>query len=117
MNKKTVLLVVALSVLLSSGISTAVSQYLLKPPGLVTFDMKNTMNAFIRQSAKMDLTDAQRRQLMARFDSGLTAVTRDYARENKVAIVVSPAVVTGLPDATAEIQSRLAAAMKQSSGQ
>lgn len=117
MNTKPVVLAVVLSVVLSTGISAAVSQYLLKPPGLVTFDMKNTMNAFIRQSAKMDLTEDQRRQLMVRFDHGLTAVTRDYAQEKKVAIVVSPAIVTGLPDATPEIQSRLAAAMKQGSGQ
>lgn len=113
MNTKSVVLAVVLSVLLSTGISAAISQYLLKPPGMVTFDMKNTMNAFIRQSAKMDLTEEQRRQLLARFDRGLTTVTRDYAQEKHVAIVVSPAVVTGLPDATPEIQSRLAAAMKQ----
>lgn len=117
MNTKPVVLAFVLSVVLSTGISAAVSQYLLKPPGLVTFDMKNTMNAFIRQSAKMDLTEEQRRQLMVRFDHGLTAVTRDFAKEKKVAIVVSPAIVTGLPDATPEIQSRLAAAMKQGSGQ
>lgn len=114
MNTKAVVFAVCLSVLLSTGISAAVCQYLLKPPGLVTFDMKNTLNAFMRQSAKMDLTEDQRRQLFNRFDSGIKAVTRDYAKENGVGIVVSAAAVSGLPDATPEIQARLATVMKQS---
>jgi conjugal transfer pilin signal peptidase TrbI len=100
------------SVLLSIGVCAAAWFLWLKPPVLVTFDMKGTTNALIRQSAKLDLTDEQRRSLLTRFDQSVTTATVEYAASHGAAILVTPAVVTGLPDATPEIQARLAELMK-----
>lgn len=103
---------VAASMLLSVGACAAVWFLWLKPPTFVTFDMKGTTNALIRQTAKLDLTDDQRKALLTRFDRSVTTATAEYASEHGAAILVSPAVVTGLPDATPEIQARLAELMK-----
>jgi conjugal transfer pilin signal peptidase TrbI len=104
-----------LSVALSVGVCAAAWFFWLKPPALVTFDMKGTTNALIRQSAKLDLTDEQRRRLLTRFDQSITTATTEYAASHGAAILVSPAVMTGLPDATPEIQARLAELMKAGS--
>lgn len=106
---------VAASILLSVCACAAVWFVWLKPPALVTFDMKGTTNALIRQSAKLDLNDDQRRALLTRFDQSVTTATGEYAASHGAAILVSPAVVTGLPDATPEIQARLAELMKAGS--
>lgn len=106
-----------LSVALSVGACAAAWNFWLRPPLLVSFDMKGTLNAFIRQSAKLDLTDDQRHQLMSRFDRNITAATTEYAGAHGAAVLVSPAVVAGLPDATPEIQARLAERMKSGTAQ
>lgn len=106
----------AASVALSLGLCAAAWTFWLKPPTLVTFDLKGTMNAFIRQSAKMPLDDDQRHQLLSRFDKSLTTVTAQYAEAHNAGVLVSAAAVSGLPDATPEIQARLAEAMKGSAG-
>lgn len=112
MNTKHLALGCGLSVVLSVAACATTWFLWLKPPTLVTFDMKGTTNALIRQSAKLDLTDDQRRALLRRFDRSVTTATAEYATEHGAAILVSPAVVTGLPDATPEIQARLAELMK-----
>ena len=104
-----------LSVLLSVGACAGAWFLWLKPPELVTFDMKGTTNALIRQSAKLDLNDEQRRALLTRFDESVTTASAEYAASHGAAILVSPAVVTGLPDATPDIQARLAELMKAGS--
>ncbi|MEA5105695.1 TrbI F-type domain-containing protein [Pantoea sp. S18] len=105
----------ATSTLLSVATCAVVWFLWLKQPALVTFDMKGTTNALIRQIAKLDLTDEQRQALITRFDQSVTTATAEYAASHGAAIMVSPAVVTGLPDATPEIQGRLAELMKAGS--
>ncbi|MFZ4216144.1 TrbI F-type domain-containing protein [Pantoea endophytica] len=112
MNTKHLLAGCGLSVALSVGACATAWLLWLKPPALVTFDMKGTTNALIRQTAKLDLTDDQRKALLTRFDRSVTTATAEYARDNDAVILVSPAVVTGLTDATPEIQARLAVLMK-----
>ncbi|MBK4768968.1 MAG: conjugal transfer protein TrbI [Pantoea sp. Morm] len=117
MNSKHLIAGCALSVVLSTGACAAAWFFWLKPPELVTFDMKGTTNTLIRQAAKLDLTEEQRHALLSRFDRSVTTATGEYASEHGAAILVSPAVVTGLPDATPEIQARLAELMKAGSQQ
>ncbi|WP_350262703.1 TrbI F-type domain-containing protein (plasmid) [Pantoea sp. BJ2] len=112
MDLKQTVTCIATSMLLSVGLCAGAWYLWLKPPALVTFDMKGTTNALIRQTAKLDLTDDQRKALLTRFDRSVTTATAEYASEHGAAILVSPAVVTGLPDATPEIQARLAELMK-----
>jgi conjugal transfer pilin signal peptidase TrbI len=100
------------SALANLGLCTALWLMFLRPPGVVAFDMKGTMNAFIRQSAGLELTDEQRKQLVARFNRQLTSVTEQYAREHRVSILVSPAAVAGVPDVTRDIQAQLAREMQ-----
>ena len=107
------LVTVLLSVLITLACCYAAWFYLLRPPVLVTFDMKGTVNAFIRQSAKLELDDAARRQLLTRFDRNMTAVTRAYAQQHHASLLVSAAAVSGVPDATADIRAELARAMQR----
>lgn len=107
------IVIVLISVLLSLVCAWAAWFWLLRPPVLVTFDMKGTVNAFIRQSAKLELDDAGRRQLLRRFDRNMTAVTREYAQQHHVSILVSAAAVSGVPDVTPDIRARLATAMQE----
>ncbi|WP_052130597.1 type-F conjugative transfer system protein TrbI [Erwinia typographi] len=107
------LVTILLSVLISLVCCCAAWFYLLRPPVLVTFDMKGTVNAFIRQSAKLELDDAQRRQLLTRFDRNMNAVTLEYAQQHHASILVSAAAVRGVPDVTADIRTRLASAMQE----
>ncbi|WP_158785025.1 TrbI F-type domain-containing protein [Pantoea sp. BAV 3049] len=106
-------IVIALvSAVVSLACAWAAWYWLLRPPVLVTFDMKGTVNAFIRQSAKLELDDTRRRQLLRRFDQNMTVVTREYAQQHHVSILVSAAAVSGVPDVTPDIRSRLATAMQ-----
>lgn len=112
MKTRHVIIGCALSVALSTGTCAAAWFFWLKPPAMVTFDMKGTTNALIRQSAKLDLNEDQRKALLTRFDRSVITATSEYAAAHNAAILVSPAVVSGLPDATPEIQTRLAELMK-----
>jgi len=104
---------ILLSVLITLACCSAAWFFLLRPPVLVSFDMKGTVNAFMRQSAKLELDDAQRRQLLTRFDRNMTAVTREYAQQHHVSILVSAAAVSGVPDVTPDIRANLATAMQE----
>ncbi|QHM74025.1 TrbI F-type domain-containing protein [Mixta intestinalis] len=115
MKLKQTVICAGTSVLMSVTICMTVWFIWFKPPAMVTFDIKGTTNAFLRQSAKLNLNSDERRQILTRFDHSVITATREYADEHHVAILVSPAVVTGLPDATPEIQARLAELMKAGS--
>ncbi len=85
----------------------------LKPPVIVSFDIKSTTNKFLLQSAKLTLTDEQRKDLVQRFNKALTDTLADYAAENNVVVIVQPAAVTGIQDVTPQIRTQLSKAMSR----
>lgn len=85
----------------------------LKPPVIVSFDIKSTTNKFLLQSAKLTLTDEQRKDLVQRFNKALTDTLADYAAENNVVVIVQPAAVAGIQDVTPQIRTQLSKAMSR----
>lgn len=85
-----------------------------RQPGVVRFDMKQTMASFYLSAAKQSLTPARSEALSARFTEALQASLRDYQRRHHVIILVAPAVVEGAPDVTPALQRDIARRMQAS---
>lgn len=99
--------VIALNALVSAWIVTSLR------PAVVTFGMKATVDAFFDRASQKSLSEAQSEQLAARFTQTLNATLNAYQQQHQVIILVSPAVVTGAPDITAEIQQQVARKMRE----
>lgn len=103
--------ILILSCVLSGFICLILWSVWLKPPEIVSFDLKSTTNKFLLQSAKLTLTDEQRQSLVQRFNKALTETVQDYAATNNVVVIVQPASVAGIKDVTPQIRTQLSRAM------
>ncbi|MBH2919007.1 type-F conjugative transfer system protein TrbI [Serratia marcescens] len=101
---------VLIAVLLSVGTTLWLLQ---RQPAIVTFDMKQTMEAFYESAGKKALPPEQSKQLATRFAGALEASITHYQQRNNVVILVSPAVVGGARDVTRELQRDIAARMQR----
>lgn len=101
-----------ISVVCAVLVTAALWLLLLQPPKLVTFDMKGTTDRFLLQSARLKLSDEERTALLQRYNQKLNQVLTARAATQHEVIVVSAAVVAGLPDVTPQIRKDLAAAMQ-----
>ncbi|WP_241390481.1 MULTISPECIES: TrbI F-type domain-containing protein [Serratia] len=113
MNIKQLVVTVVLSALLTLGAGVAAWEYWLKPPTLVSFDLKGTTNQFLLQSAKLDLSNDQRDVLLSRFNQKLTHVIERWSVEHHQLVIVRAAAVSGVTDVTPQIRRELAIAMKE----
>ncbi len=108
---------IIMTVLLSWSISLCslyiTWQYWLKPPEVVSFDLKGTTNKFLLQSAKLNLTAEQQEQLVRLYNDKLNAVLQRRARLNQEMVIVQPAAIAGIRDITPQIRQELAYAMEQ----
>ncbi|WP_395971513.1 TrbI F-type domain-containing protein (plasmid) [Candidatus Arsenophonus nilaparvatae] len=110
MKKTAIIKFIASSLLIALLIVSA--QYWLFPPtNIVTFDMKKTTDRFLVQVSKLDLPEAQKDQLIAKYNNTLKTVLEKNAKGNTL-ILVSGAVMAGAVDKTADIQQQIAEAMK-----
>lgn len=73
-------------------------------PAMVAFDMKGTIDTFIQQSAQLKLSEAEAKAKTALFNRALEDSLADWQNRHNAVIVVAPAVVSKVPDITAEIQ-------------
>lgn len=89
------------------GINAAFTVQRLLDKEIVEFDMNHTITTFEQDIAKSHLSDAQREVEIQRFTRTLDNVVKQYALDNKVTILVSPAIVSGARDVTANIQHAL----------
>ncbi|SPP32634.1 hypothetical protein ARAF_2975 [Arsenophonus endosymbiont of Aleurodicus floccissimus] len=80
--------------------------WLFPPPNIVTFDMKKTTDRFLVQVSKLDLMEAQKDQLIAKYNNTLKAVLEKEAKGNTLILV------SGAVDKTADIQQQIVEAMK-----
>ncbi|HBC5194953.1 TPA: type-F conjugative transfer system protein TrbI [Serratia marcescens] len=101
---------VLIAVLLSVG---ATLWLLHRQPAIVTFDMKQTMEAFYESAAKQSLPPERSKLLAERFIGALQTSITQYQQRNNVIILVSPAVVGGAKDVTRELQRDIAARMQR----
>ncbi|EPC6177111.1 TPA: TrbI F-type domain-containing protein [Serratia marcescens] len=113
MNIKELIITTVLSALLTLGAGVAAWECWLKPPTLVSFDLKGTTNQFLVQSAKLDLSNDQRDVLLGRFNQKLTQVIERWSVENHQLVIVRAAAVSGVTDVTPQIRHELAIAMKE----
>ncbi|WP_334472926.1 TrbI F-type domain-containing protein [Arsenophonus sp. PmNCSU2021_1] len=109
--KKTAIINFITGSLLSALLIISVQHWFFSPTNIVTFDMKKTTDRFLVQVSKLDLMEAQKDQLIAKYNTTLKAVLEKEAKGNTL-ILVSGAVMAGAVDKTADIQQQIAEAMK-----
>ena len=98
-------------ILLSSLIIIVMQRWLFPPLHIVTFDMKKTTDRFLLQVSKLDLTDGQKDNLIAKYNKTLNTVLAKTSTNNTL-VLVSSAVMAGAQDKTDHIQQQIAEAMK-----
>lgn len=96
--------------LMNAGISLWLIQT--HSPTVVAFNMKGTLDAFMDQTAKASLNEAQGAALASRFNTAMTESLAAYQADHQALILVQPAVVGGAQDITAEIQHDIARRMR-----
>lgn len=96
------------------ALNAAISLFLVQAntPVTVTFDMKGTVDAFMDQSSRKEMSAEQAAQLSARFSDALEKSLSDYQQAHHALVLVAPAVVRGAGDITAEIQQDVATRMR-----
>ena len=102
----------ALAVLTALNLAATGWLALHRTPTPVAFDMKGTIDQFMEQSASQSLTEAQSKQLVARFTQALDASLSAWQQEHRALILVSPSVVRGADDITRTIQHDIATRMR-----
>ena len=76
-------------------------------PAMVAFDMKGTIDLFIQQSAQLKLSETDAKAKTMLFNRALEDSLADWQNHHNAVIVVAPAVVSKVPDITAEIQDSI----------
>ena len=98
--------VLAINIVISYGLVR------LNTPVTVTFNMKQTVDAFFDSASQKKLSEAQSKALADRFNAALEASLQTWQQKHHAVILVSPAVVQGAPDITREIQQDIARRMR-----
>ncbi|EAS9108545.1 type-F conjugative transfer system protein TrbI [Salmonella enterica] len=84
----------------------------LNTPVTVAFNMKQTVDAFFDSASQKKLSEAQTKDLSARFSTSMDASLQAWQQKHHAVILVSPAVVQGAPDITRDIQQDIARRMR-----
>lgn len=105
-----VALVASCMLALNAAVSLLIVQF--NAPQVVAFDMKGTLDAFMDQSAKRALSPEAAGALSSRFTRAVDASLRAWQADNHALILVAPAVVSGAPDITADVQQMIAERMR-----
>ncbi|NTZ41357.1 type-F conjugative transfer system protein TrbI [Enterobacter sp. JMULE2] len=77
-------------------------------PEIVVFDMKNTIDLFMQQSAQLQLDEDKARALTTRFNTALTDSLGEWQASHNAIILVKPAVMSSQRDITSEIRTDVA---------
>ncbi|MEN4909849.1 type-F conjugative transfer system protein TrbI [Rahnella bonaserana] len=105
-----VAIVAVAMLMLNAAISLLLIQW--QQPVTVAFDMKGTVDQFMTQTAQHQLTQGESDVLTLRFTTALDVSLHDYQRRHDALILVSPSVVAGVKDITADIQRDVARQMR-----
>lgn len=89
------------------AMSLLITLWFTRVPRVVEYDINETVASFHQSIGQSDLTEEQREQEINRFTQTLDDVVREYAVDNHVVVLVSPAVVSGAVNVTKEIQQSL----------
>ncbi|MGM8729569.1 type-F conjugative transfer system protein TrbI [Enterobacter hormaechei subsp. steigerwaltii] len=77
-------------------------------PEIVVFDMKDTIDLFMQQSAQLQLDEDKARTLTTRFNTALTDSLGEWQASHNAIILVKPAVMSSQRDITSEIRTDVA---------
>lgn len=84
-----------------------IALWMTRKPSIVEYDINETVASFHQSIGQSELSEEQREKEITRFTQTLDEVVHQYAIENHVAVLVSPAVVSGAVNVTQEIQQSL----------
>ena len=77
------------------------------PVNMVSVDVASIIKTFAKESGKSHLSDSKQKELSRDFADALTKVNQAYSKQHHAIMLVSGAVVTGVKDVTAEIQTQI----------
>lgn len=104
-------LVVLAVTTLNAAVTSAMISW--RAPVIVSFDMKATIDQFTEQATGRELKEDELGLLTSRFTYSLNNALTDYQQHHSALILVRPAVVSGVPDITTEIQSDISKRMAE----
>lgn len=104
-------LVVLAVTALNAAVTSAMISW--RAPVIVSFDMKATIDQFTEQATGRELKEDELGLLTSRFTYSLNNALTDYQQHHSALILVKPAVVSGVPDITTEIQSDISKRMAE----
>jgi len=88
-------------------LSVMITLWVTREPSVVEYDINETVASFHQSIGQSELSDEQREKEITRFTQTLDDVVQQYAIDNHVLVLVSPAVVSGAVNVTQEIQQSL----------
>lgn len=104
-------LVVLAVTALNAAVTSAMISW--RAPAIVSFDMKTTIDQFTEQASDRELKEGELEALTSRFTFSLNNALTDYQQHHSALILVKPAVVSGVPDITSDIQSDISRRMAE----
>jgi conjugal transfer pilin signal peptidase TrbI len=104
-------LVVLAVTALNAAVTSAMMAW--RAPVIVSFDMKATIDRFTEQATERELKEGELEALTSRFTFSLKNALTDYQQHHSALILVKPAVVSGVPDITSDIQSDISRRMAE----
>lgn len=104
-------LVVLAVTALNAAVTSAMISW--RVPVIVSFDMKSTIDRFTEQATGRELKEGELEALTSRFTFSLNNALTDYQQRHSALILVKPAVVSGVPDITTEIQGDISQRMTE----
>lgn len=104
-------LVVLTVTALNAAVTSAMISW--RAPAIVSFDMKTTIDQFTEQATERELKEDELGLLTSRFTFSLNKALADYQQAHSALILVKPAVVSGVPDITTEIQGDISQRMAE----
>lgn len=113
-NQRYFLSVVVLGIFI---LITPLLEYILflKPPVIVQFDLKGTTQTFVDSLSVHPISTADSQKETQYFVKSLQSTLNIYATSHHAIILVSPAVMTHVPDITNEIKADLVDQMSKGS--
>lgn len=80
---------------------------------MATINLTGLEDTFVSETAKLSISDVEKKQRVTKFAKLLSQVTKQISNEKNVVLVVSEAVVSGAPDMTNEVATRIKKRMSQ----
>lgn len=111
-SKSWVFVMAVISFIAVVALLLSLMNYFNPPRSLVSFDVNKTVKLFTQQLAKQNLTAEQQKQAFQRFNAVLSEVEYRYCQKFNCTLIVTPAAVSFIPDATPVIQQEIAQQMQ-----